>query len=138
MPKKLTQEEFALLKEPGYSAKALQLYMNQVNVGSIDRPDVAVAYTGPCRDTIKIYLKIDENRVIQDAKFQYNGCIGTACSGSALTTLIIGKTVEEARNITEEDVLKELGGLPELEQHCATLAIITLHKALEKLGANKH
>lgn len=138
MTKKLTQEEFTLLKDPGYSAKALQLYMNRVNVGSIDRPDVALAYTGPCRDTIKIYLKLGKNGVIRDAKFQYRGCLGTACSGSALTTLIIGKTVEEAQKITAEDVLKELGGLPELEQHCATLAITTLRKALEKLEDNKH
>lgn len=138
MGKKLAKEEFSLLKNPEYSAKALQLYMNKINLGSIDKPDVALAYTGPCGDTLKIYLKLAKNDVIEDAKFQYKGCLGTACCGSALTMLIIGKTIEEARQITAEDVLKELGGLPELEQHCAKLAITTLYKALEKLENARH
>ena len=133
MPKKLAKKEFTLLKEQGYSVKALQLYINRVNVGSMGRPDVVFVYTGPCGDTMKIYLKLGENGVIQDAKFQYDGCLGLACSGSALTTLIIGKTVEEARKITAEDLLKELGGLPEIKRHCAKLAVTTLRKALEKL-----
>jgi len=62
-------------------------------------------------------------------KFEYKGCIGTA--GSALTNLLIGKTVNEAWSITKEDVLKELGGLP--ESHCAELVVNALYKALEKL-----
>lgn len=122
-----------LLLKIGYSAKAVKLYMNQVNVGIIDNPDVTVTCTGlPCGDSITLYLKINRNTsVIEDAKFQYKGCVGIASSGSALTTLIIGKTVKEAQKISEEDILKELNGLP--ETHCAKLAITTLHKALEKL-----
>ncbi len=84
--------------------------MNQVNVGIINNPDVTVTHVGlPCGDTITLYLKINKNTgVIEDAKFQYKGCIGTASSCSALTTLIIGKTVREVEKITEEDILKEL------------------------------
>jgi len=86
-----------LLLKIGYSAKAVKLYMNQVNVGIIDNPDVTVTCTGlPCGDSITLYLKINRNTsVIEDAKFQYKGCVGIASSGSALTTLIIGKTVKE-------------------------------------------
>jgi nitrogen fixation NifU-like protein len=76
---------------------------------------------------------LGKDGTIQDAKFEYKGCIGTASSGSALTMLVIGKTVKEAWNITKDDILKELGGLP--ESHCAELAINALHKALEKLEA---
>jgi len=72
-----------------------------------------------------------ENGVIKDAKFEYRGYVGTACSGSALTSLIIGKSVEEAWKITKEDVLRELDGLP--ESHCAELAVNALRKALQKL-----
>lgn len=118
----------------GYSAKAIKLYMDKVNVGSLENSDVALTYTGlPCGDTITLYLKLGKDGTIQDAKFEYKGCIGTASSGSALTMLVIGKTVKEAWNITKDDILKELGGLP--ESHCAELAINALHKALEKLEA---
>lgn len=130
MPKKLKIED--LLLKAGYSAKAIKLYASKVNVGSMDKPDVSVAYTGlPCGDTITLYLKL-ENDVIKDAKFEYKGCAGTACAGSALTSLLIGKRIEEAWKITKEDVLRELNGLP--ETHCAELAVNALRKALEKLG----
>jgi NifU-like protein involved in Fe-S cluster formation len=130
MSKKLTMEE--LLLSAGYSAKAIKLYLNKVNVGSIENSDVALTYTGlPCGDTITLYLKLGKDGTIQDAKFKYKGCIGTASSGSALTMLVIGKTVKEAWNITKDDILKELDGLP--ENHCAELVINALHKALEKL-----
>jgi NifU-like protein involved in Fe-S cluster formation len=121
-----------LLLKAGYSVKAIRLYMNKVNVGSIENPDVALTYTGlPCGDTITLYLKLVKDGIIQNAKFEYKGCIGTASSGSALTTLLIGKTVKEAWNITKEDILKELDGLP--ESHCAELVVNALHEALKKL-----
>jgi NifU-like protein involved in Fe-S cluster formation len=121
-----------LLLKAGYSVKAIKLYMNKVNVGSIENSDVALTYTGlPCGDTITLYLKLGKDGIIQDAKFEYKGCIGTASSGSALTMLVIGKTVKDAWKITKEDVLKELGGLP--ESYCAELVVNALHKALEKL-----
>ena len=121
-----------LLLKAGYSAKAIRLYMNKVNVGSIEDSDVALTYTGlPCGDTITLYLKLGKDWTIQDAKFEYKGCIGTASSGSALTMLVIGKTVKDAWKITKEDILKELDALP--ESHCAELVVNALYKALEKL-----
>jgi len=121
-----------LLLRTGYSEKASKLYINKVNVGSIENPDVSLMYTGlPCGDTITIYLKLDKDGTIQDAKFEYKGCVGTACSGSALTLLIRGKSIKEAWKITKDDLLKFLDGLP--ESHCADLAVNSLRKALEKL-----
>jgi nitrogen fixation NifU-like protein len=120
-----------LLLKAGYSTKAVKLYASKVNVGSIEKPDVSISYTGlPCGDIITLYLKL-ENGIIKDAKFEYKGCVGTACSGSALTSLIIGKSIEEAWKVTKEDILKELDGLP--ESHCAELAVNALRKALKKL-----
>lgn len=133
MPSKLILEN--LLLKAGYSAKSIRLYLDKVNVGYIENPDITSTYTGPpCGDTITLYLKL-EKTVIKDAKFEYKGCVGTACSGSALTMLITGKTIKEAWRITKDDVLKELDGLP--ESHCAELAVNALHKALEKLEENK-
>ncbi len=128
MPKSKMEE---LLSKAGYSAKAIKLYMNKTNVGSIENPDVVSTYSGLlCGDTITLYLKL-ENEVVKDAKFEYAGCVGTATSGSALTTILAGKTLAEAWNITKDDVLRELYGLP--EPHCAELAVTALHKALEAL-----
>ena len=137
MPKKLTEEEIELLKEAGYSDKAIKFYMNEVNVGSIEKPDVALAYTGPCGDTMKIYLKISKNGIIEDAKFYYLGCPGAASSGSAITKLVIGKTIREAKRVTEQDILRELDGLPESKLHCPKLALTTLQKAIAKYEEDK-
>ncbi len=135
--KKFAKEEFELLKEAGYSGKAIELYENKVNVGLIENSDIAFAYTGPCGDTIKLYLKIDGNGVVEDAKFQHWGCLGSASSVSVITELIKGKTLEEAKNITEQDILRELGGLPESKLECPKLAVTTLHKTISKYN-EKH
>ncbi|MCK5562954.1 iron-sulfur cluster assembly scaffold protein [Candidatus Bathyarchaeota archaeon] len=129
---KLTKEEFELLRDVDYSVKAIDLYMNKVNVGVIENSDVNLDYTGPCGDTVKLYLKISNNTVIEDAKFQYLGCPAAASSGSALTKIAKGKTLEEAKNITEQDILHELRGLPEAKLHCAKLAVTTLQKTITK------
>ena len=127
---KLTKDEFELLKNAGYSAKAIELYVKRVNVGVIENPDVILTYTGPCGDTMKLYLKINNHTVIEDAKLQYLGCPAAASSGSAITKIAEGKTLEEAKKITEHDILHELGGLPKAKLHCPKLAVTTLQKAI--------
>ena len=135
--KELTEEELSLLEEAGYTKKAIELYGGRVNVGVIENPDVALAYTGPCGDTIKLFLKIGEDDVIDEAKFQYLGCPASAACGSILTKMIKGKTLLEARKITENDLLRELGGLPGEECHCAKLAVMTLQKTISKYERDK-
>ena len=135
---KLTKEEFELLKEAGYSEKAIELYRSKVNVGVLKNPDVNLAYKGPCGDTMKLYLKINEESVVEDAKFQYLGCPGAASSGSAITTIAKGKTLEEAKGITEQDIIQELDGLPESKLHCPKLAVTTLQKAIAKYEDRPH
>lgn len=134
---KLTKEEFELLKDAGYSEKVIELYKNKVNVGVIENPDINLAYTGPCGDTMKLYLKISDASFVEDAKFQYLGCPGAASSGSAITRIVRGKTLEDAKRITEHDILQELGGLPESKLHCPKLAVTTLQKAIAKYEERK-
>ena len=134
---KLTKEKIELLKNAAYSKKAIELYANKVNVGVIENSDVTLAYTGPCGDTCKIYLKINDQNIIEDAKFQYLGCPASAACGSTVTQIAKGKTLREAEEITEEEVIKELGGLPGDECHCATLVLTTLRKAIKKYENNK-
>jgi NifU-like protein involved in Fe-S cluster formation len=130
MQSKLTKEELKLLEESGYSKKAIKLYAEKVNVGVIKSPDIVETYTGPCGDVIKLHLEVSKDGVIEDARFHYLGCPGSAASASAMINLVKGKSIEEAKKLTEDGILKELGGLPKPKLDCPKLAIATLKKAI--------
>jgi nitrogen fixation NifU-like protein len=133
----LTEEKLELLNIAGYSKKAIDLYLEKVNVGVIENANVELPYTGPCGDTCKIYLKINDQNVIENAKFQYLGCPASAACGSIVTQIAKGKTLREAEKITEKEVIEKLGGLPGNECHCATLVLTTLCNAIKKYENNK-
>ena len=134
----LKKEELELLKEAGYSEKAIEFYRNKVNVGVIRNPDVDLSYMGPCGDTMKLYMKIGEDNVVEDAKFQCLGCPGSASLGLAITSIVLGKTLETAKRITEHDVIQKLNGLPQSKLHCPKLAVTTLQKTIAKYEDRLH
>ena len=134
MSRKLTKDMLGLMRRSGYSEKAIDYFRNNVNMGQIENADKAMEYTGPCGDVLQIYLKLN-NAVIEDAKFQCLGCPGVAACASAITEMAKGKTLKDAKKITEKDVLKELGGLPEPKLDCAKLAVTTLQRALAEYKA---
>ncbi|HID19651.1 MAG TPA: iron-sulfur cluster assembly scaffold protein [Methanophagales archaeon] len=119
-----------LLKESGYSDKAIEYYQNKVNVGELTKPDAHAIYTGPCGDTMEFFLNIEDG-VIKEATFQAIGCAGAFSSGSALTEMIMGMTVEEAEKIDEEKIIDYLGGIPTQKVHCTCLSKRTLQKAIK-------
>jgi len=129
---KISEEKMNLLLELGYSKKAIALYANNVNLGTLEKPSLITTFLGPCGDLIKLYLRIDENGVIEKARFNYLGCIGSAASASAMTMLLKGITIDQAKAITEDDILKELDGLPESKLDCVKLSIRTLQKAIDE------
>lgn len=120
-----------LMEGSGYSTKAIEYYLNKENVGVIETPSVHSAFTGPCGDTLEVYLRIESN-IIKNARFQAIGCAGAFSSGSALMEMIKGKTLEEAKKIIEEDIIDFLGGLPKQKFHCTCLAKRALQMAIEK------
>ena len=120
-----------LLKDSGYSERAIEYYESRLNVGSIENPDAHSVFTGPCGDTMEIYLKIASD-VVTDARFQAIGCAGSFASGSALTEMIKGKMINDIDKFDENDVLKHLGGVPSQKVHCAKLTVLTLQKAIEQ------
>jgi len=132
----LSEEELALMEQAGYSSKAIKLYANQTNVGKFAHPDAVSTFFGPCGDLIRLYLKITQN-TIKDAKFYYLGCPGAATAASVMTTLIKGKTLDEAKKLTEEDILLELEVLPKSKHDCLKLTIKTLKKTIKEYEEKK-
>ena len=98
---------------------------NPRNVGSLDRdvPDVGTGMVGAptCGDVMRLQLKINDNGIIEDAKFKTFGCGSAIASSSLITTMVMGKTIEEAESISNQDIATELS-LPPVKIHCSVLA----------------
>jgi len=112
-----------------YTETVIDHAMNPRNVGSMPNADGFGSVTGPCGDTMEIWLRMREDKVV-NATFWTNGCGTSIAAGSMVTELARGKRATEAMKITQQDVLDALGGLPEESMHCALLAANTLGAAV--------
>ena len=105
-----------------YNDTVMDHFMNPRNVGEIENPDGQGTYGSPvCGDMMQIQIKVD-NDVITDAKFKTFGCGSAIASSSMATEMIIGKTIDEALEISNKQIIDELGGLPPVKVHCSVLA----------------
>jgi nitrogen fixation NifU-like protein len=120
-----------------YSKTAIDHAMNPRNIGTLEGADGHAKFTGPCGDTMEIFLKITEN-IITQAMFVTDGCGTSIASGSMVTELAKGKRVQEAYRISQRDVLDALGGLPEEDEHCALLAASTMRLAVHDYLSSKN
>lgn len=113
-----------------YNKKVLEHFKNPHNVGEIKNAD-GVGKVGNivCGDVMWIYIKVDKG-VIKDIKFKTFGCVAALATTSALTDLVKGKTIEEALKVSKDDVVKSLGGLPDIKIHCSLLAVDGLQEAI--------
>ncbi len=114
-----------------YSEKVMDHFANPRNVGEIENAD-AVGEVGnaTCGDIMRMYLKINENEVIEDVKFKTFGCGAAIATSSMATELIKGKTVEEALKLTNKAVIEALDGLPPQKIHCSVLAEEAVKEAI--------
>jgi len=116
-----------------YTKLVIEHFKNPHNIGEIEDADVKVTEGSPaCGDMLTLYLKVDPStHKIVDVKFQSYGCASNIATGSIMTDMVKGKTIEEAEKITWKDAAEALGGLPPVKVHCSVLAADALHSALE-------
>jgi nitrogen fixation NifU-like protein len=123
------QQEIDAQERALYSAKVIAEARYPKNVGRMPQADVRGLVHGWCGDTMEIYLRLEEERIVE-ASFMTDGCGPTLACGSMLTSLVPGKSLEEASTIIPEDLITALDGLPAESQHCAELAVRTLQNAI--------
>ena len=115
-----------------YSEKVMDHFYNPRNVGEIVNPSGVGSVGNPtCGDIMKLYIKVDENGIITDAKFRTFGCASAIASSSIATEMIIGKSIDEARKISNRAIADALDGLPPEKLHCSVLAADALNKAID-------
>ncbi len=115
-----------------YNEKVVEIFTNPKNVGEIKDANAIGQVGNPaCGDIMKLYLKINDKGIIEDAKFQTFGCAAAIVSSSVATEMIKGKTVEEALKLENQEILDYLGGLPAHKIHCSVLAKEAIESAID-------
>ena len=114
-----------------YSEKVMDHFNHPRNAGEIENASgVGTVGNAKCGDIMRMYLDIDENQVIREAKFKTFGCGAAVATSSMATELVVGKTVQEALLVTNKAVMEALDGLPPVKVHCSLLAEEAIHAAL--------
>jgi nitrogen fixation NifU-like protein len=136
---KITKEMMNLLFEKTkglFSEKVIDYGTNPRNCGTMEKPDGHAKITGPCGDTVEIFLRV-KNGKIEDIQYTTDGCITSHAAVSAATVMAKGKALKDCIRITQSSILEHLGGLPDDAKHCALLAATTLHRALRNFAIGK-
>lgn len=116
-----------------YSDLVMEHFRHPRNVGRMDDPDAKAIEGSPaCGDMVAVYLKVDEETsCITDIKFESYGCASNIATGSIITEMAKGKTLDEAKDITWKQASEALGGLPPIKAHCSVLAVDGLRAAID-------
>jgi nitrogen fixation NifU-like protein len=121
-----------------YTEQVMDHFTNPRNVGEIeDASGVGEVGNMRCGDIMRIYLKVNDQDVIEDIKFRTFGCAAAIATSSKITELVKGKTISEALVITNKQVAEELGGLPQPKMHCSNLAADALKEAIKDYQSKK-
>ncbi len=116
-----------------YNETVIDHFTNPRNVGEMDENEsdgFALVGDPDCGDQMKLWVKVMEGKIC-DIKFKSFGCPGAIATSSMMTVLAKGKTIEEAKQLTDDDVVNALGGIPEHKKHCSLMGISALHAAIK-------
>lgn len=114
-----------------YTKKVMDHFTNPRNMGEIENASgIGTVGNAKCGDIMRMYLDIDDKGVIKDCKFKTFGCGAAVATSSIATELVIGKSVQEALEVTNKAVVEALDGLPKVKVHCSLLAEEAIHAAL--------
>ena len=120
-----------------YSEKVLEHFKNPRNVGELKDADAEGTVGNPvCGDLMTMYIKVKDDR-IEDIKFKTYGCGAAIATSSMTTEMAKGKTLDEAMEISRQDVAEALDGLPPVKMHCSNLAADALHEAIKNYREKK-
>jgi nitrogen fixation NifU-like protein len=115
-----------------YSEEVMDHFTNPRNVGEIENADGVGEVGNPvCGDMMTFYIKVDDDDHLEDVKFKTFGCGAAIAVSSMVSEMAKGKTIDEAMQISRDDVAEELGGLPKQKMHCSNLGADALHLAIE-------
>jgi nitrogen fixation NifU-like protein len=122
-----------------YSDVVLDHFTNPKNVGVLDSPDVHVRVGDPtCGDSMELFVKVDESvRVVTDISYLVYGCPAAIATSSVATQMVKGKDFAYCFSVTDDDVVRALGGLPEGKKHCSLMVLIALRGALKRITDGK-
>ncbi len=128
--------ERKMLSEAGYADPAINYYLEKKYMGYIEDADQVAQKVGSCGDIMKVYLKVNDNR-INDVRYEITGCAGAISAAMAAVDLVKGKTIDEALEMNDGDVFKVLENIPVKKHHCIQLAVKTMHQGIQEYKNRK-
>ncbi len=121
-----------MLSEAGYADPAINYFLEKKYMGHIQDASQVSEKVGSCGDIMKVYLKLDDNNIVQDVRYEITGCAGAISAAMAVVDLIKGQSIDHALAINDGDVFKRLENIPEKKHHCIQLAVKTMHQAVQE------
>ena len=133
----LSTAERKMLSEAGYADPAINYFLEKKYMGHLENADQVSQKIGSCGDIMKVYIKLGENDIIDDVRYEITGCAGAISAAMAAVELVKGKTLDDALKINDGDVFKVLENIPGKKHHCIQLAVKTMHQGIEELKSGK-
>ena len=124
--------EKKMLAEAGYAEPAINYFIEKKYMGHLDNASQVSEKVGSCGDIMKVYLKVDNDGIIEDVRYQITGCAGAISAAMAAVELVKGKTLDQALQVNDGDVFQALENIPEKKHHCIQLAVKTLHQGIKE------